>query len=395
MLIGKRLLQLFLLIVLSVWAVHAGTVFAADFRTGDTVHLSKGTVVDQNLFAAGSSVTIDSDVNGDLMCAGQNIIITGNVSGDILCAGQTITITGDVSGSIRAVAQHLTIESTVNRNITAAGQTVTLTNAAVAGEVYAASANSSVSGSIGRGLYLATDNAVLDATIQGNVQAVANRLTIGSRTGITGNLVYESDNNAVIDRDASISGSITRKTPVTHKGVNENKTPISSYSRDIWSVRRLFLILTWLGIGLLLVIIFPKGITSVITNLEQSASRSFTVGMLITVIMPFVLIILVFTLIGIPLAVLAGILWVFCLTFSRLFVAILVGQKILESFMHNRKDSLLLSAFIGIPLSWFAFYLPYIGWIISFFAMILGLGAVVHTIRSRPASVQGKLKKLK
>src|SRR5476651_161034 len=90
-----------------------GVALASSAAAKDNVTLVNGDNRTGTYYAAGQTVTVDCNVDGDVVCAGQSVIINGSVNGDVLCAGQEVTINGSVSGSVRVVGQLVTVNGTV------------------------------------------------------------------------------------------------------------------------------------------------------------------------------------------------------------------------------------------------------------------------------------------
>jgi len=92
----KKLSQLFAWIIPAFLFISLALSPSSAFfaQSGESLVLPKDKKIDEAAFLAGSSLTINPDINGDLFCAGADIIINGNVKGDIICAGQSIKING-------------------------------------------------------------------------------------------------------------------------------------------------------------------------------------------------------------------------------------------------------------------------------------------------------------
>ena len=69
----------------------------ATFKSGQSYDLAPNAVLDDNLYAAGTSIGVAGTVNGDIFAAGNNINVSGSVDGDVVSAGQMININGSVS----------------------------------------------------------------------------------------------------------------------------------------------------------------------------------------------------------------------------------------------------------------------------------------------------------
>src|SRR4030042_1622070 len=89
-------------------------VLAADLRSGDTITVASGEVVDDDLYVAGNTIIIDGTVNGDLWAIGSTITVNGEVKGSIVAAAQTININGNVSHAVRLAEKTINISGNVS-----------------------------------------------------------------------------------------------------------------------------------------------------------------------------------------------------------------------------------------------------------------------------------------
>ncbi|MDO8579111.1 MAG: hypothetical protein Q7R50_08055, partial [Dehalococcoidales bacterium] len=80
----------FLLALVVLIAVFAVPAMAFDARTGGTVTVPAGEVVNGDLYLAGSTLIVDGTVNGDIFGAGQSLTINGIVNGGVTFFGQTM-----------------------------------------------------------------------------------------------------------------------------------------------------------------------------------------------------------------------------------------------------------------------------------------------------------------
>lgn len=297
----------------------AAPAYAMTTRGGQTVTVPTGETVVGTLFAGGNSIAIDGTVNGDLFCGGQNVTIGGTVNGDVICGAQTIDVTGTVSGSLRTAAQMVDVNGTVKRNVTVAAQTLTLgKTATVAGEVIFAGANLTNSG--------------------------------------------------------RVVGPVTHWQPKEEKVKPERIIVKKTVQQEVVS-----LLIKMIIFGVLAAIVMavaPKQTDKVLKIMREKPWHSMGVGFFIMLIVPTLILTMVITIIGIPLAVLAGLAFGLAIAISRVFVAILAGQYVLNNFHVNRAGNTLLPVFVGVPLTVLVFAVPVIGWLLSFLAVLWGLGAM-------------------
>ena len=79
----KRFVQWLTVMLIAVLMVVfvAAPVLAADLRSGDTITVASGEVIDGDLYIAGSDIIIDGTVNGDIFGVGQSLTVNGIVNG--------------------------------------------------------------------------------------------------------------------------------------------------------------------------------------------------------------------------------------------------------------------------------------------------------------------------
>ena len=103
----KGLAALVLVILVMVFA--AVPVLAADIRSGDTVTIASGEVIDDDLYIAATNTIIDGTVNGDIFSVGTTITINGIVNGSVSIAGQTLTVNGKITHGARLAGMNINV----------------------------------------------------------------------------------------------------------------------------------------------------------------------------------------------------------------------------------------------------------------------------------------------
>jgi cytoskeletal protein CcmA (bactofilin family) len=89
--------------------VLAPPVSAFELRSGDNILIGRGDTINDDLYAAATTITIDGTIRGDAFVAGRTIIVNGTVEGSLMAAAQTVMINGTVSGSARTAAQAVAV----------------------------------------------------------------------------------------------------------------------------------------------------------------------------------------------------------------------------------------------------------------------------------------------
>ena len=304
--LNKFLLTSLLFLFLSVPAL------AFEATSADTVTLDVGQSKVGTYVVSGESISINGLVDGDLICAGKDIKITGKVTGDIICAGQTIDISGIVS-----------------RNLYTAGQTITLAQtASISGEALIAAQKATLLGVITRDLNLFSQDVTRDS------------LKVLGKTVIT-------------------------TAPAT-KDFNDG---FKSFASAINVVR----IITIYFAGLLFLLIAPHFFDRAETELKTRAKYSLvsgTVILLLGLISASLMIFMVLTIIGIPIAFMLYMFFSLYLIMSQVVVALFLGHL----FFATANRSLAFT--LGLLILSLLGQAPVIGELVALVVTIAGMGAL-------------------
>ena len=362
-------------IVLSFFILPA-VASAFEIKSGDTIYVGPDETIEGNFYVAGQTINIDGKITGDLFCAGQSINIRGEVEGDVICIGQAIDVSGQVNGSVRTAGNTINIRGNIAHNLQMFGATLTMNPEATVGwDALIGSANADIGGKIGRSLHGGVANGMISGEINGDVNLSIDSqrpdrsgLIISDRAIINGDLTYTDRNDAVIGNPASVVGSITKNLP-------KEKTTKKDFMA-VWAWGKLYSIFASLVIGLVLISLWRKPIIEITNRMLKKPGKTIGWGIIVMFIAPILAVILIFTLIGIPLAIILFSLWILALYLSKIIVGILIGRNILENIWKKKKDSMTWAMIIGIIISWLIFSIPLIGWIFSLIAIWWGLGGL-------------------
>jgi cytoskeletal protein CcmA (bactofilin family) len=355
-------------------------------KTGDSVYIPEDEIIEGDLYSAATNITVDGVVKGDIICAGQTIDIKGEVDGDIICAGQSVNINGKIGGNVRVIGNSVNLGGSIARNINAFGASIILDkNAEVGWSMFFAGATMEMRGKVGGDLYGAGPKITIAGEIGKDVRirlkdriraekkgiTYENKnelLTVSEGAKIGGNLTYTGNNEAVIFDKASVAGEIKHNFPKVEK-VGELKF-IS------WFWGRLYSIFAALVIGLVLISLWRKQIMELTDRMFNKVGASIGWGAVVMFLTPIISILLLFTFIGIPLALLLLGVWAIALFIAKILTGIMVGRNLLEKFWKKKKDSLTWAMIIGIVVCWFIFSVPFVGWILALVALWWGLGGI-------------------
>ena len=100
--------------------VYAAEVFGpAQGKADVTISAQAG---HKNVYAAGATVTVNSDISGDLAAAGGSVNVTGKVQQEALLAGGSLDLSGAVGGTARLFGGNITVSGPIGGDLAIAGQ---------------------------------------------------------------------------------------------------------------------------------------------------------------------------------------------------------------------------------------------------------------------------------
>lgn len=360
------------------WAAPAA---AGDFRGDDTVSITEGETVDDDLYAGGGTVTIAGTVSGDATVAGGTVTVTGKIGGSLNIGGGTVDVLGDVDGAVRITGGTVRVAGSVGRDVVVLGGTVTLDpDADVAGDVAGGTGDLTVSGHIAGDLYAGAGTIRLTPTavVDGMIEATVDQLVVESGASVAGDVIYTSSRDAQIASGARIGGSVERREPPaspTTDALPDN--PIISYAG---------LLLGMLIFGWSLLAVRPRLVLGSSEALRTAPLPVLGLGC-VAWVTQFVLIVLLLVL-GAVLGLIAGaiggaflaaafvvfLLLLILLIISSVPVAMAIGRLVLRgdssAYMVYLAGAAILAAVIVL-----AGMVPALGAVVGVVVWILGLGA--------------------
>jgi cytoskeletal protein CcmA (bactofilin family)/anti-sigma factor RsiW len=356
---------------------------AIETRRGAKIDVASNETVDGTLLTIGDTLTIEGVVNGDLITFSRRVAITGSVKGDVICFTHNLELDGNVEGNVYTVAQALTIRGTLARNLYGWGQTLQLERGArVSSDAVVSGAALDLSGTVGRDVTFAAGAAEVRGDIGRNVLAAAGNVTLASTARVGGDLTAHVDRKeqVQIDPGATVRG----KTEIKLKQAQPSRYTQGKFY--FWQGVRLGAALLT---GLVLFWLFPLALGARVES-GGSVLRAVGIGFLVLVATPIAAVIVGITLVGLPVALLALATWVAGLYLAKVFVAALVGQSLIKSPV-NKAGSFALALLLGLFLVFVAMNLPYLGRLIGFLVLLLGLGLAFvrvhgHWHRATPAA---------
>ena len=361
-----------ILAVLTLIGLSSSPGYAIDARKGAAASIPATETIDDSVLAASDkkikNVDIAGTIKGDLMVFGDVVTISGTVEGNVIAFARRVEVSGTVGGSLIGAADTVEVTGRVARNLVAAGRSVNIGKAAeVGGNTITASSDTIVEGKIARDSIAAAGVMDLRGEVGRNVRFAGDRITLSPSSRVAGNLyarVAKEENVSVAD-GAVIGG----KKNIILNTAAPRQSRFLTVRFYVWQVVR---ILAAFVTGLILFKLIPSLVpTGIVSGMDWLKAGG--IGFIALVTVPVAFIILAVTVIGLPIAILSLALWVAGLYFAKIVVAEFIGR----SMMQTRSAVSLLAGLVVVVV---AVNLPWIGTLISFLLVLLGLGAIALTV---------------
>ena len=369
---GIKKLSKILITALVILVLTPASVFAASKITQEkVVILPVNETVEGTYLAAGEKVTVLGTVMGDAYIAGGNVFIEGTINGDLLLAGGTVNILGNVTNDIRVAGGNIVISGEVGGNVTSLGGNVTYTDSAdIGGSIVNGSGSLTLLSPVSKDATIASGNITLNSAIGGDVTAGVGNLNLNSKANIAGDLNYWSNNDAQIFEGAQVQGQTVRNE------IEEPQGPqVDNLLASISAGFRIISFFSAILIGFLLLKLVPNFTQKTADTILRKPLRSFGIGLLTLIVTPPVIVLLLITVIGIPLGIIAIAGYIIILYIAKIFVALAIGRVLLRS----RNKNIYLAFTLGLVVYSLFRIIPIAGFIIAALTATVGTGAYIST----------------
>lgn len=348
------------------------TIALAESINEDNIILKSGETLEKTSFLSGKNIRVDGDINATAFITGGNVEINGNVDGDLFAAGQNITINGNISGSLFTASQNIIINGVVENNIYLAGAILKV-NSKTEGSAFLAGQNIFIEDGaiIEKDAFVGGSNVNQSGIIIGDLSSSSQSLFVGGKVG--GDLIYSSQNKADFSNDSEILGKTNWKKTDYEPELESSPTKKAFTSFSIYKI--FFSVLTLLAVWFFTKLISPTIWDNLGKNISIAPLKTIGFGFSTLLLTPIIIIILLFTVVGIPLSFILLLSYIILIYISKIIVASLIGIWFQEKYNLSKGQKvgifllslIMLSLLKGIPI---------FGWIISLSIASLGIGSI-------------------
>jgi len=372
--IRQRGLQL--LIVLVALSLNS---FALERRHAESVTVAANETVDDTLMAAGTTVRMEGVINGDLLAFGRTVEVRGTVKGDLVSFAKRTVVSGTVEGSIYTFSESLDLDGQVAHSLYGFAQSLRVDDRGHVGEgILAAAGDVGLEGEVKRSVDILTSgNVDVSGSVGRDLTTSGVSLTLTNTARVGGNLIarVRQLQQVHIADGATIAGK--RDVQVR---VRENRfaRPRFYFHQAVWFAAAM--LVGWLGL-----VLFP-GFFRATTQAVGGGWLSLGLGVGVLAGVPVAMIVIGITLIGIPISMMLLALYLVAIYLAQVWVGAFLGRILLKSPGATKGDWLL-GLFVGLLILTIVRFIPYLGGLVHFGVICLGLGAFAAQLyrASRPA----------
>ena len=337
-----------------------------------TITVAPNETVDDTLIVFGDLVNISGTITGDLVVFARRVDVRGTVQGNVMAFARNIDVSGSVEGDVCAFAQTIQANGKAGRNLYAFGQTIALgTGGGPQRDATIFGANVNADGDVGNDLTVFAGTLDVGGKISRDLRFRGGQLAVHEPSVIGRNLdaVTNSEKDTHIDAKVPIPGK---------KVVEYAKPRPSRYLTGRFYFWQIIKIGAAFVTGLLLFWLFP-GASRVSFSSGRAVLTSGGVGFLAAIAAPVAAVILAITLVGLPIALVTIVVWLLGLYLAKIVVARYVGEVIMGN-KGGAMSSRIIALLVGLVVVVVAVNLPFIGGIINFLLLLIGLGALAMTV---------------
>lgn len=312
-----------------------------------------------DVYTLGETAIFAGTVEGDAFAAGKSVFSQSDISGDALFLGETLRVGGTLGDDARLIGGVVAIDGIVSDDVIAIGSRIIIgPEAHIGGTLYAVGGEVEIHGEVLGGAKVYAGKLLLSGAVEGDME-LWGKGTFQSSARIGGDFIQHTGGKAAAPVNVTIGGKVIFD-EVTRGGM---AFP-GSFFGGLFSLK----VLMMLSLGFALFILARERTEEVLLDVLPNFWMRALRGFLILLLLPAAILLLLFSVVGIPIAlVLASLLLaLFLLSFAG--AGILFGAW-LEQFFFKR------SAF---PLSYRPVLLGSIG--VSVISILPFVGPVIYGI---------------
>lgn len=372
----------FLSILFAIVVLSSGLTFAGVTKAGETIVVADQAGIQDNLYVAGGEVQVDTTISGDLVTAGGNVLITKDVSEDIAAVGGSVTILGSSKGDARIAGGNVLISGNIGGDLVVAGGTVVISSGVTVGkDLIVTGGTVTINGAVVGNATIAGGEVRINNAVGGNVKANVGKLVLGDSANIKGTLEYKAHTSTDLEKSATAV--------VAGETIFKETKRVTSDETDK-GLMALFGILAFIGfvstivLALAAFFAFKKFSHDVVRSSIAEPLPLILKGFVVLVTVPVAIVILLITLFGAPIALLALLAYILLICVSGIYSGIITGAWLSKKVFKSGEIKITWKNIIsGVVVLALIKAIPFVGWIIGFVIFLAALGSISDILHKK------------
>ena len=338
-------------------------------RSGDTVAVDQNQTVEGDFYGFGGVTTISGAINGDAYLFSGSVTTNATVSEDVTAIGGTIQIHEAIADDLRVVGGDVTFASRIGGDVAVFGGVLRiLSTAEVEGDILFFGGELIIEGPVQGSIFGSGKEIRVNATVGGDIDVRSGgSLTLGDRASVQGNITHKGSTDIVRSQNAVVVGTIQQEM------VEKDEGSLGMF---------IIPILMGLFVSFTAYLLFRARLLSVVRSMQISYGMQGLVGLAIFAGMPFVALILMVSVLGLFVGVFLLATYVALLVSAWVMAGIAVGTYVMQ-FFTKRQEVTMVTVAVGTILLELVTFVPLIGPLFAFVAVLISLGALGLKIHRR------------
>lgn len=375
-------------------ASFATPAFAATLAQEE--HVAISIPINDDLYAAGGSVTVGEQVDGDVIAAAGDIKIEEAVKEDVSAAGGTVIVNAAVGDDVRVAGGDVSILSTVGGDVIAMGGRVTIGEESIVnGDVIVMGGDITIDGTVRGDLtvyggqvridgtvegttHVESDHVMAGGTFNGETTFAAVNLGIGLDANFNENVSYWTENGEMDFGETLAAGKTATYDPELRGMDLPNEAKAAGALAIFVGVISLFSVLSGALIIFLLVLATNKIFPALAQTVDKQPLWTLFLGTMFFICTPILSVFLMVTIVGIPLGLYGLMIFAFSLYFAKIFTAMMCAKwiQLRSGKKWNKPIFFLLSLLLFIALKILTI-IPILGWLLQAILIFMTFGALL------------------
>lgn len=363
----KRILLIFGLVTVAAVATGAS---AATFRAGSEYTLANNSAVADNLYTAARDLTVAGNVEKDLLAAGASVVVQGRIGADAAVAGGTVDIRGPITGDARVAGGTVIVDGQIGGDLIVAGGTVMIRpSVRVAGDTVIFADHVVLDGTFERGVTIHARTIEVRGNVKGVFDgAVGESMVVHDTARLEKDVIYSARKPATISQGATLLGTTTFNQ-------RENQQDARDVFLSVFGILGFIGFVSVLVSTALLAHFFPRFSKEIAVRAIESSKKSIAAGFVVSLALPVVTVLLLITIVGFALALIAGLSFVLLLIVGKLLSGIIAGA-LLSQWKTKELKVTWVWALLGALAAQLISIVPILGWFVMIMLFFVAAGAL-------------------